>query len=158
MRPRQDGRYFPDDCFKCISWIFIRTSLKFVPECPINNEWALLRVLDWRRTGDKPLPEPCWPSSLTHICGARGNWFNRIRCHGFAGAANPLTMFPWLKYVPGDLFSYKRLLNSVHRLREEYRKIIEEHRYDYSWHIIVISFLWYTFMPWPAGFSCGCND
>ena len=39
----------------CISiWI----SLKFVPTGPINNRPALVQVMAWRRTGNKPLPEP----------------------------------------------------------------------------------------------------
>ena len=41
-RPRQDGRHFPDDIFKCIFFnenvkISIKISLKFVPKGPINN-------------------------------------------------------------------------------------------------------------------------
>ena len=39
----------------CIS---IRISLKFVPKGPINNKSALVQAMAWRRTGDKPLPEP----------------------------------------------------------------------------------------------------
>ena len=42
LRPKQNGRYFADDIFKCIFfnenvWIPIKTSLKFVPKGPINN-------------------------------------------------------------------------------------------------------------------------
>ena len=33
-------------------------SLKFVPRSPIDNKPALVQVMAWRRTGDKPLPEP----------------------------------------------------------------------------------------------------
>ena len=33
-------------------------SLKFVPRSPIDNKPALIQVMVWRRTGDKPLPEP----------------------------------------------------------------------------------------------------
>ena len=45
------------------SWIEIikipiRISLKFVPRSPIDNKPAMARVMAWRRTGDKPLPEP----------------------------------------------------------------------------------------------------
>ena len=29
----------------------------FVPKGPVDNKWALVRVMAWRRTGDKPLPE-----------------------------------------------------------------------------------------------------
>ena len=52
-----------DDIFKCIFLnenfrISIRISLKFVPKVPIDNKPALVPVMAWRRTGDKPLPEP----------------------------------------------------------------------------------------------------
>ena len=30
----------------------------FVPKGPIDNKWALVQIMDCRRTGDKPLPEP----------------------------------------------------------------------------------------------------
>ena len=47
LRPRQDGRHFPDDSFKWIFlnenvWISIEVSLKFVPKGPINNIPALV--------------------------------------------------------------------------------------------------------------------
>ena len=38
--------------------ITIEISLKFVPMSPIYNKPALVQVRAWRRTGDKPLPEP----------------------------------------------------------------------------------------------------
>ena len=63
LRPRQNGRYFPDDIFKCIFlneniWILIMISLKFVPEGPINNIPALVQIMAWHRSGDEPLSEP----------------------------------------------------------------------------------------------------
>ena len=41
LRPRQNGRHFPDDILKCIFlnenvWILIKISLKFIPKGPIN--------------------------------------------------------------------------------------------------------------------------
>ena len=47
LTPRQDGRHFPDDIFKCILLkenvlIFIKISLKFVPKGPIDNNPALV--------------------------------------------------------------------------------------------------------------------
>ena len=61
LRPRQNGRHFPDDIFKCIFleniWISIQISLKFVPKGPINNIPALVQVMAWRRPGDKPLSD-----------------------------------------------------------------------------------------------------
>ena len=52
-----------DDNFKCTllnenDRILIRISLKFVPKSPIDNKTALVQVMAWRQTGDKPLPEP----------------------------------------------------------------------------------------------------
>ena len=52
-----------DDIFKCIflnesDRITIQISLNFFPMSPIDNAPALVQVMAWRRTGDKPLPEP----------------------------------------------------------------------------------------------------
>ena len=52
-----------DDNFKCIFFnenyrIMIQISLKYVPRSPIDNKSALVQVMVWRRSGDKPLPEP----------------------------------------------------------------------------------------------------
>ena len=58
---------------------FVWISLKFAPMSPIDNTSTLVQVMAWRRTGDKPLPEPnniCWLSLLTHICGTRGRSVN----------------------------------------------------------------------------------
>ena len=76
LRPRQNGRLFADDIFKCIflnenASIVIKISLKFVPKGPINNIPALVQILAWRRPGDKPLSEPMMVSLLTHICVTR---------------------------------------------------------------------------------------
>ena len=51
------------DIFKCIflnenDRIPIQISLKFVPRRPIDIKPALVQAMAWRRTGDKPLPEP----------------------------------------------------------------------------------------------------
>ena len=63
LRPRQDGRHFPDDIFKCIflnenKWISLKISLKFVLKGPINDIPALVQIMARRRPGDKPLSEP----------------------------------------------------------------------------------------------------
>ena len=62
LRPRQNGRHFPDDSFKWIFlnenvWISIEVSLKFVPRGPINNIPALVQIMAWRRPCDNPLSE-----------------------------------------------------------------------------------------------------
>ena len=61
--PGLNGCHFADDTLKCIFmnekfFILIRISLKFVPEGLINSKSALVQVMAWRRTGNKPLPEP----------------------------------------------------------------------------------------------------
>ena len=79
LRPRQDGRHFPDDIFKCNFltenvWISIKISLKFVPNGPINIIPSLVQIMAWRRLGDKPLSEPMMVSLSTHICITRPQW------------------------------------------------------------------------------------
>ena len=79
MRPRQDGRHFPDDILIWIFlnenvWITIEISLKFVPKGPINNIPSLVQIMAWCRPGDKPLSEPMMGSLLTHICVTRPQW------------------------------------------------------------------------------------
>ena len=81
LRPRQNGRHFADDVFKCIFlnenvWILLKISLKFVPKGPINNIPSLVQIMAWCRPGDKPLSEPMIVSLLTHICVARPQWVN----------------------------------------------------------------------------------
>ena len=88
MRPRQNGRRFADDTFTGIFSnenvrISINISLKFVPKGPINNNPALVQIMAWRRSGDKPLSEPMMFSLLTHICVTRPQWVNgkmKISC------------------------------------------------------------------------------
>ena len=36
----------------------IQIPLKYVPSSPIDNKPALVQVMAWHRTGDKPLSEP----------------------------------------------------------------------------------------------------
>ena len=38
-------------------WILIKISLKFVPKGPIYNNPALVQVMAWCQTGNKPLPD-----------------------------------------------------------------------------------------------------
>ena len=82
LRPRQNGRHFADDIFKWIFlnenvWTSIKISLKFVPRGPISNIPALVQIMAWRRSGDKPLSEPMMVRLLTHICVTRPQW---VKC------------------------------------------------------------------------------
>ena len=50
--------------------------VKFVSKGSIDNNSALVQVVAWRRTCDKPLPKPILPTSLMHICGT-GMWWGK---------------------------------------------------------------------------------
>ena len=83
LRPRQNRRHFADDTFNSIflndnARISLKISLKFVPKVWINNIPALVQIMAWRRSGDKPLSEPMMVSLLTHICVTQPQWVNTI--------------------------------------------------------------------------------
>ena len=59
------------------SSIPIWISQKFVPRAPVDNKPALVQIMAWCWTADKPLPELMLTNSLTHIFGTRGRWVNR---------------------------------------------------------------------------------
>ena len=70
LRPKQNGRFFPDDIF---IWIFLdenvsisnKIPLKFVSKGLINNIPALVQIMAWWGRGDKPLSEPANGGELT---------------------------------------------------------------------------------------------
>ena len=81
LRPRGNEQDFADDIFKRIFfnenvWISIKISLKFVPKGPINNFPALVQIMAWHRSGDKPLSEQMMVNFPTHICVTRPQWVN----------------------------------------------------------------------------------
>ena len=86
LRPRQDGRHFPDDILKCIFlnenvWISLTISLKCVGKFRINNIPLLVQIMAWRQPGDKPLSEPMMVSLLTHICVTRPQWVYMLQAN-----------------------------------------------------------------------------
>ena len=94
LKPRQNGRHFPDNIFKCILlnenvWISLKISLKFVPQGPITNIPALVPMMAWRRPGDKPLSGPMMVKLPTHICVTRPQWVkSTILDTGLSSAIN----------------------------------------------------------------------
>ena len=55
--------YFSEDIFKCTFlnenvWILINISLRLLPKGQINNIPALVQIMAWCWSGDKPLSEP----------------------------------------------------------------------------------------------------
>ena len=82
LRPRQNGSHFPRDFFHCIFlnenvWISIKISSNFAPKSPLYNIPALVQMMAWRRSGDKPLSGPMMVSLRTHICVTRPQWVNQ---------------------------------------------------------------------------------
>ena len=80
LRPKQNGRYFPD-IFKCIFLnenvrmsIRSQCSMKFVRRDSINKILASVQIMAWRRPGDKPLSGPMMVDLLTHICVTWPQW------------------------------------------------------------------------------------
>ena len=62
LRPRQNGRRFPDDIFKYIFlnenvWISLKISLKCIPKVRINNIPALFHIMACRLAGANPLSD-----------------------------------------------------------------------------------------------------
>ena len=109
LRPRQNGRHFPNDIFKCLFlnknvWISVKISLKFVPDGPINNIPAQVQIMAWRRQGDNTLSEPMMVRLTTHICVTRSQWVKSIgsescihptKCDGYFPLPNGVRWRLW---------------------------------------------------------------
>ena len=115
VTPGQNGRHFTD-ISACIFMnekfcILIRISLKFVPKDQIDNRSALVQVMAWRRTGDKPFPElmltqftyawicltlgvsPCTSARILktlHHCNIK--WYTKLVVMTTSGAATNVKM------------------------------------------------------------------
>ena len=76
LRPKQNGCHFSDSIFKCIFLnkkvsVSLKISLKFVPKGSINYILALVQIIAWCHSCNKPLCETMMVSILTHICFTR---------------------------------------------------------------------------------------
>ena len=105
LRPRQHGRHFPDDIFRCIFlneniWIAINISRSFVLKGLIDNIPALVQIMAWRRSGDKPLSEPMMVSLLMHICVTRPQW---VKTFGISYWHFTLKYFLWVGHFYSKL-------------------------------------------------------
>ena len=113
---KQNGRCFAHDTFK---WIFlnenvtisIKVLLKFVAKGSINNIPALVQIIAWRRSGDKPLSEPMMVSLLTHICVTRPQWVNVTnRIHGPVSRIWLVIIFFRLLHINYDFYELSESL------------------------------------------------
>ena len=81
--PGQNGHYFQIKFSNAFSWmksfcILIRISLKCVPKDPINNIPALVQIMAWCQSGDKPLSEPMLAQFTDAYMRHWGRWGS---CH-----------------------------------------------------------------------------
>ena len=112
LRPIRKDQHFANDIFKRIffnenGWISIKISLMFVPKGQINNIPALVPIMAWRRSGNKPLSEPMMISLPTHICVNRPQWVKlmlwarwfRLLIHALRNGTNPIAkpVGVWIK-------------------------------------------------------------
>ena len=100
LKPRQNGRRLADDIFERIFlneniWILINISLNVVPKSQINNFPTLVKIMAWRRTGDKPLSEPMLIILLTHICVTRPQWV----IYPYICSCNHVWGNPYVSYI-----------------------------------------------------------
>ena len=120
LRPRQNGRSFPDDIFKSI---FLKKMYEIRLEfhwslflgCPINNIPALVQIMAWRRLGDKPLSEPMIVTLPTHICVTRPQW---VKTEITGNAQGPDSIWIWHLTSIGNHIveirrSYDRLISTM---------------------------------------------
>ena len=113
LRPRQNGHRFSDDIFKCIFasehyCILIKISLKCLLKGAIDNISALVQIMAWHRTGDKPLSEPMVTEfGDTYVCVSRYQWLMEPLWRMYAALIQVLasvrykpSLTPMLAYCP----------------------------------------------------------
>ena len=145
LRPRQNGRHFPDDIFKWIFfnenvWISINISLKFVPRGPINNIPTLVQVMTWRLPGTKPLSEPMMVRLPTHICVTRPQW---VREWSYISVSSHQSISP---AFASKMFSFQMpSIRSVHIVKLGWSGEA------FLWHVT-----WRRQGYWKTGHKCVC--
>ena len=84
LKSRQNERHSPNNIFKWVFlneniWILIQILLKFVPMGLINIIRALVQIMAWCRTGNKPLSKSMMVSILLHLCVTQLLWVKTLR-------------------------------------------------------------------------------
>ena len=99
LRPRRNGRNFPDDIFKCIfldAKCRYKLRLRVHKVCssgPVNNIPALVQIMAWHRPGAMPLFELMTVSLLTHMRPSASNELKELyRHYTLERSRNVLTM------------------------------------------------------------------
>ena len=129
LRPRQNGRLFTDDIFKCVllnenAWISIKISLKFVPKGLTNNIPALVQVMAWHWVGAKPLSESMMVSMLAHICVTYMG-LNELKkydygCCQMGNVWNSSSIYSWLQTINTRVYLEQLLPDAWQRIRHNW--------------------------------------
>ena len=93
---------FNSDSLKIyVNWIQTKISLKIVPKGQINNIPALLQIMAWCQSGNKPLSETMMLSLLTHICIPRPQWVDEMNVliRGMVLALIISSQIVWENYI-----------------------------------------------------------
>ena len=75
-----------------LEWKCMNFDYNFTEVCskgPINDIPALVQIMAWRRSGDKPLSEPMMVRLPMHICVTRPQWVNGLASSITKSSANP---------------------------------------------------------------------
>ena len=93
----------------------------------------------WRRIGDKPLSNQCWPDSLTHICGIKGRWVNRnivhvLLMHGVVAVCMHINHNNRHKYVSINKNICLKIIYLCQSGANEYKHIITIAQYTFLVH------------------------
>ena len=136
LRPRQNGRHFPNSIFKCIFlnqnlWISINISLKFVSHGPIDSIPALVQIMAWRRPGDKPLSEPMVVSLLTYIYMRHSASMSSLQVSR-NWSSSWLKMSNNIRNFSTEWLSHLNIWNPFSRIRQVYSKYPTRYQRRYS--------------------------
>ena len=125
LRLGQNGWHFADDIFTCISMnqndILIEISLKFVATCSSCNKSLLVQVMDWRWTGDNPLPNN---DDRFHLLTYAPLCLNEIKTRGlvlYKGAFMPVT---GNRLISTMGFAILSIANPIVEIRRSYVRLI----------------------------------
>ena len=105
LRPRQDGRHFPDEILRWIFlnenlWILINISLKFVPRVPINNIPALVQIMAWRRQATSHYLNQWWLVYWRIYASLGLNELTQMSSYWFSWLLEPLITSKQLSVQP----------------------------------------------------------
>ena len=108
---------------------FIKISLKFVPKGLIDNNPALVQIMAWRRTDDKPLSEPMIIDLPTLICVTRPQWIKE--------APRIIGMIVWNDVPSTAALVSKIMIVNWMRLWQPLEEYTRESTYDMFFQIIL---------------------